>query len=141
MIRFKCDSCGKKIKVGTEHAGRRAKCPQCGHVLTIPAASPPEDEDYELDASSSGMDAPRDPQEAAAPTEAPGPEAPAGGGGQCPKCGSQVGTEAVICISCGHNHQWVSLASKRLRGDVAVAIDHHGHHAVSRSRVSADATR
>lgn len=35
-ITFPCD-CGKQLKVGDEYAGKRAKCPACGGVLTGPA--------------------------------------------------------------------------------------------------------
>ena len=31
-----CDSCGKKIKVGQEYAGKKVKCLHCGHVLILP---------------------------------------------------------------------------------------------------------
>jgi hypothetical protein len=37
-IRFTC-SCGRYFKVGDEYAGKRAKCPSCQQVLTIPAES------------------------------------------------------------------------------------------------------
>lgn len=35
VIRFACGSCGHKMAVGGEHAGKRAKCRKCGGVLTI----------------------------------------------------------------------------------------------------------
>lgn len=31
-----CDSCGKKIRVGQEYAGKKVKCLHCGHVLILP---------------------------------------------------------------------------------------------------------
>ena len=31
-----CDSCGKKIRVGREYAGKKVKCLHCGHVLILP---------------------------------------------------------------------------------------------------------
>lgn len=31
-----CDSCGKKIRVGSEYAGKKVKCLHCGHVLILP---------------------------------------------------------------------------------------------------------
>ncbi len=31
-----CDSCGKKIRVGKEYAGKKVKCLHCGHVLILP---------------------------------------------------------------------------------------------------------
>lgn len=38
MIRFKCGQCGRELVVTDTHAGRKGKCPQCGHVLHIPQA-------------------------------------------------------------------------------------------------------
>ena len=35
MIRVTC-RCGKILNAGDEHAGRQAKCPACGEVLTVP---------------------------------------------------------------------------------------------------------
>lgn len=39
-IEFRCQQCGKLLRVGDESAGRQAKCPSCASVQTIPAASP-----------------------------------------------------------------------------------------------------
>jgi len=36
-IETTCSGCGKLLSVGDEHAGRRARCPACGQVYTIPA--------------------------------------------------------------------------------------------------------
>lgn len=38
-ITFQCYACSKNLKVPAEKAGRKAKCNQCGTVLTIPAQS------------------------------------------------------------------------------------------------------
>jgi hypothetical protein len=35
-ITFNCP-CGKTLRVPDEHAGRRAKCPACAAVVTVPA--------------------------------------------------------------------------------------------------------
>ena len=32
-----CDSCGKKIRVGQEYAGKKVKCLHCGHLLILPS--------------------------------------------------------------------------------------------------------
>ncbi len=43
-IRFKCTKCSHSLQVPDEHAGRKAKCPNCGQILPIPApaqAQPP----------------------------------------------------------------------------------------------------
>ena len=38
-ITFGC-TCGKRFTVKNEHAGRQAKCPICGQLLTVPKAGP-----------------------------------------------------------------------------------------------------
>lgn len=39
MIRFQCTSCGKGIQVADAAAGKKGKCPACGILLTVPAAT------------------------------------------------------------------------------------------------------
>jgi len=34
-----CSGCGQKLSVADENAGKRARCPACGHIYTIPAVS------------------------------------------------------------------------------------------------------
>ncbi len=36
-ISFKCTKCSHSLQVPDEHAGRKAKCPNCGQILPIPA--------------------------------------------------------------------------------------------------------
>lgn len=40
-IEFNCGTCGSLLRVGDEHAGKQAKCPQCTNVNTIPYESQP----------------------------------------------------------------------------------------------------
>ncbi len=40
-IETTCGGCGKLLSVGDEHAGRRARCPACGQIYTIPALAAP----------------------------------------------------------------------------------------------------
>jgi hypothetical protein len=40
-ISFCCHSCGRTLRVGEDKAGRRARCPDCGQILTIPQLSKP----------------------------------------------------------------------------------------------------
>ncbi len=42
-IEFRCAKCNRLLRTPDETAGKRAKCPQCGTILTIPAtgAAPP----------------------------------------------------------------------------------------------------
>ena len=41
-IEFRCQQCGKLLRVGDETAGKQGKCPACGAVQLIPAGSAPE---------------------------------------------------------------------------------------------------
>ena len=38
-IEFNCGNCSSLLRVGDEHGGKQAKCPQCEHVNTIPYES------------------------------------------------------------------------------------------------------
>ena len=38
MIRFACPQCGRGFQVENKAAGKKAKCPKCGTVITVPAA-------------------------------------------------------------------------------------------------------
>ncbi len=35
-IKFSCSACGKRLSVQDENAGRRSKCPVCGHEIQVP---------------------------------------------------------------------------------------------------------
>jgi hypothetical protein len=53
VIRFKCDFCGKQIRVPSIHAGKKGKCPQCKNAvvipqLTLPPTALPADEPLRL---------------------------------------------------------------------------------------------
>lgn len=36
MIEFKCAGCGRNIRVASEHAGKKGRCPDCHTVVTVP---------------------------------------------------------------------------------------------------------
>jgi hypothetical protein len=36
-IKFPCAHCGHRLKAAARQAGKKCKCPRCGHTLTIPA--------------------------------------------------------------------------------------------------------
>lgn len=42
-IRFNCPSCLKSLNVSLKHAGKRAKCPNCGNPVSIPQVAHGED--------------------------------------------------------------------------------------------------
>lgn len=39
IVRFRCSTCGQLLRMGSDKAGRKAKCARCESVLTIPAQS------------------------------------------------------------------------------------------------------
>ncbi len=39
-IEFRCTNCSKLLRTGDGTAGKQARCPECGTVMTIPAAAP-----------------------------------------------------------------------------------------------------
>lgn len=55
-IQFKCESCGKALKVDDSKAGKRVKCPGCQDVITIPQPLEAEEEKDEFDFGSSQDD-------------------------------------------------------------------------------------
>jgi hypothetical protein len=44
-IEIRCENCGRKLKAPNDAAGKRSKCPSCGHEVYIPT---PEDQIDEL---------------------------------------------------------------------------------------------
>ncbi|MBM4032347.1 MAG: DUF4352 domain-containing protein [Planctomycetes bacterium] len=81
-IKFQCE-CGKALTAKDGSEGKRAKCPACQRVVTIPAASELRLEDA--------------PAEFKPPEEA-SPDA-------CPSCGQAMGAEAVLCVQCGYDRR------------------------------------
>ena len=69
-------SCGKKLKVKEESAGRKVRCPGCGEAVVVPALS---DDDSQ---------------------EAPGLAEKIQ---NCPKCKNELDPGAVLCVKCGFN--------------------------------------
>jgi DNA-directed RNA polymerase subunit RPC12/RpoP len=39
-VAFPCSECGKRLKVRAALAGKKVKCPECGHSLLVPGAEP-----------------------------------------------------------------------------------------------------
>src|SRR5205085_11537403 len=81
--------------------GRKAKCPNCGNILTIPlpqqrkpvAPEPEPDADDNLDAMYALAQ-----QEASSATTAHADQSH-----QCPSCGGAMSAGAVLCVTCGYN--------------------------------------
>jgi DNA-directed RNA polymerase subunit RPC12/RpoP len=42
-IKFNCPHCNRNLKVKSEAAGRKAKCPSCSQVVAVPVDPPPGD--------------------------------------------------------------------------------------------------
>src|SRR5438067_1691898 len=38
-IRFECDHCKKRLRVGIKSAGKRVRCPKCTKVVDVPVQS------------------------------------------------------------------------------------------------------
>lgn len=103
-ITIRC-SCGAKLKMPAKAAGKRARCPKCKEVFTIPKPEP------EPVAAGSGAPLDDDDPEAlfddllkhaaAAPAVETTPEG--GGSGRCSQCGAEMPASACVCVSCGFN--------------------------------------
>lgn len=59
-IETRCSGCGKRLAVADEHAGRKARCPACGQIYTVPFLDPAPNSDAEQ-AVAQGQDSHSDP--------------------------------------------------------------------------------
>lgn len=84
-ITFSCAHCGKSLTTSDDKAGRKAKCPGCGEVLTVPEAE-----------SALGDDG--SPEDALSPA---GSDEAAEGLKTCPMCGERNERSAAACAFCG----------------------------------------
>lgn len=83
--------CGKKLKAPAAAAGRKAKCPKCGNVLTVKAPEPePGEDDFDALYDLAG-------QESTAAKRAPSAAA------SCGNCYPSMAPGAVLCTSCGYD--------------------------------------
>lgn len=74
-MKFSCPTCGKVLNVKDEYAGKKARCPSCKEVLTVPYA----------------------PEAAALAAQ------PAAAANACPSCGGSLAEGAVFCVACGYD--------------------------------------
>lgn len=44
MIRFSCETCGRKFKISDRLAGRKGVCPDCHEVFSVPSDEPPQED-------------------------------------------------------------------------------------------------
>ncbi len=80
-IETTCGGCGKLLSVADEHAGRRARCPACGQIYTIPTLAAPDVTSTDINSNASGDNTDRPPElppseQNSGPTAGP-PAAPA----------------------------------------------------------------
>ena len=86
-IRVTCDTCGKVLLAKDENAGKKAKCPDCGSILVVPAQEILDaevDDQYHFNSASSEDEG--DAAEARRP---------------CPACGEEIMKDARKCRFCG----------------------------------------
>jgi hypothetical protein len=92
-IACECPKCGKRLKAADSAAGKKAKCPDCGGAVPIPArkkAPQPAADDDEFDLQKLNVDA---------GMEGPIEEDLAA----CPMCGEMIKAAAVKCRYCGED--------------------------------------
>lgn len=92
-ITLDCPTCGQRLRVGDEHAGKRARCPSCSTAVPVPE----EEKTYgiALDAADVHVPAPKKSK-----LERPRPKP---GEKPCPNCGAGLQRKAVLCIDCGYD--------------------------------------
>jgi len=99
--------CGKKLKAPASAVGRKAKCPNCGNVLTItaPPAAPAEEYDPLYDLA-----------EQAHASSATEPQAAV-----CPNCHSAMTAGAILCTACGYDTRTGQTLSTTLAAESAAS--------------------
>ena len=108
-IKATCGSCGKQISVRDDAAGKRAKCPDCGAAIPIPAAA--EDDIWDAEEhEDDDANAPKLPAKKSLETTA-GDRKP------CPECGEMIVKTAAKCRFCGEIFDPALKKAKRKLAD------------------------
>lgn len=123
-IEFSCSHCNKVLKTSDDKAGRRAKCPQCGEPILVPAPEPSpsaqtDDGFDEFDRLDSETPVPEDQSFLA---EGPVREEDsflAGNQTDCPMCGESSPAGSKRCQHCGEMLQKGEWVPRKIKvGDV-----------------------
>ncbi|WP_432797291.1 hypothetical protein [Poriferisphaera sp. WC338] len=114
MIKFHCETCGKKLGVPEEYAGKKVRCTQCSNPVRVPEPVVEEvaDEEYGLGDLDDLMPNEQDLADQMGLKKAVGVNtggsgvvtAPVASAGQgvCPNCGAVVRPDAKLCVGCGN---------------------------------------
>jgi len=78
-LQFSCPHCSQALEAPDEMSGDAVECPGCSRKITVPGIGKPEQ------------------------ASAPAAPSPATGVEKCPSCGSELASEAVLCVSCGYH--------------------------------------
>lgn len=113
-IQIQC-SCGKRLQVKEQFAGKAVKCPGCGAAIQVPGGG----------AAAAPMAAQPMPQQAPAPTQSAlgnlfdeeGFETNVNSA--CPACGATMAPNAVLCTKCGYNR----ATGERVGGHQVAGVD------------------
>ncbi|WP_417384375.1 hypothetical protein [Gimesia sp.] len=133
-IEFSCSHCNKVLKTSDDKAGRRAKCPQCGEPILVPAidSSIPTDDGFDgFDRSDSETSVPEEQsflaeqpvrEEDSFLSERPVREEDsflAGKQIDCPMCGESIPAGSKRCQHCGETLQKGEWVPREIKvGDV-----------------------
>ncbi len=70
-----CESCGKRLKVREEHAGKKVKCPHCQQTQVVKVPEPEPDADVPFQIDTGGDDSVEKAKRKGAPASTPSPAA------------------------------------------------------------------
>lgn len=108
-IEFNCPHCDKLLKTSDEKAGRQAKCPGCGEIISVPASSSAPAHDAVFDAEPVPDQEPESDQPASVDETSDATKV-------CPACGETIRAAAIKCRYCGEVLDRRKLLSGRING-------------------------